>query len=746
MPINFRQNTKRKIMKKQFFMQVLLLVLFSSTLFSTTYENGTNNTSWHIELTAEDDNLVTTSTDNEEGNIVSLEANSTELFLGGYSWYQHLRWNNDEEKIFNIRFKTTDKFNIIVFVLNSNGEKRYLHYWEFIDIEDTQEHKYISLNQNTRDGNWHTIQRNLEADLGEPISKVDGILVRRANMDVKFVKLINNTTTYEDGTNSTGWHLESTTQDGNLTTTSIDNEEGNIVNLEANSTELFLGGYSWDNNLRWNNNQEKIFNIRFKTTDNFNIIVFVINSNGEHKCLHYYESTNLPDTQKRKHISLNQNTRDGNWHTIKRDLEADLGEDISKVDGILVRNSNIDVKFVKLTSPLEDFGTLYEDAEDENTDEWSIYDNTPTGATITNVYDSDKRSRVIEFQGDGAHNMYQFGGAWNNHNDKIIKWSMKYDEDFYVYVQIETTKGNRMLAYTPHDSGSGMRAGSQEIFHGLGGTANDGKWHTFARNLEADLKRYESDNELLYVKGFFIRGSARIDDIGLYNTVNSIKVDSANYGVAPGIAFTFDDSSSINSWGLARNILQDNNITATFFIDRWHLLTPEKLNTLQTLRSDGHEIACHTYEHVSVFDSRYDNEEDKAQAYLEDQVLPAIDNMKQDGFNPVSFAYPYTRYTSRHNVKIKKHLSSIRSFLSNTMRIDKISGNTLEDIKSKMAEIKANKEVVTFIAHIIVPEGEPQPYGYSIKEEKLKAIIDEAHRLGLKFYSFKEAYNLSKIR
>jgi len=121
--------------------------------------------------------------------------------------------------------------------------------------------------------------------------------------------------------------------------------------------------------------------------------------------------------------------------------------------------------------------------------------------------------------------------------------------------------------------------------------------------------------------------------------------------------------------------------------------------------------------------------------------------MEQDGFNPVSFAYPFTKYTGKHNAKIKKYFSSgIRSFLSNTMRIDNISGNTLDDIKAKMAESKANKEVVTFIAHIIVPEGEPQVNGYSIKEEKLKAIIDEANRLGLKFYSFDETYNLSKIR
>jgi len=733
-------------MKKLFFIQILALVLLTSMLFSTTYEDGTNNTGWHLQSDEGDGNLVTTTTDPDEGSIVSLDAISTELFLGGYSWDGDLRWDNSEEKLFNIRFKTTDKFEMILLVVNSNGENRYLHYWESIDIEDTQTHKYISLNQNTRDGNWHTIQRDLEADLGESISKVNGVLVRHSNIDVAFVKLSSNEITYENGTNNSGWHIESTTEDDDLVTTTTDPNEGNIVNLEANSTELFLGGYSWDGDLRWDNSEQKLFNIRFKTTDKFEMILLVVNSNGENRYLHYWESINIEDTQQHKYISINQNTRDGNWHTIKRDLEADLGESISKVNGILVRRSNMDVAFVKMITTLEDFGTLYEDAEDGTIDGWSVYDNTPEGATITNVYDDEKKSRVIQFDGDGAHNQYQFGGTWNNPNDKIIKWSMKYDEDFYVYVQIRTTKGNRMLIYTPHDSGSGVREGSQEIFHGLGALSNDGKWHTFARNLEADLKRYESDNELLYTKGFFIRGDGRIDDIGLYSSVNSIKVKSANHGVVPGVAFTFDDISSINSWSLARNIFQDNNITATFFMDRWHQLTTEQLNTLQTLRSDGHQIACHTYEHVNIYDARYNDEEDKAEAYLQDQVLPAIENMQEDGFNPVSFAYPYTRYTGKHNVKIKKYLPSVRAFLSNTMRIDKISGNTLDDIKAKMEKVKANKEIATFIAHIIVPEGEPQIHGYSIKEEMLKDIIAEAKSLGLKFYSFDEAYNLSKIR
>ena len=345
-------------MKKLFFIQALALVFFTSMLFSTTYEDGTNNTGWHIESSEEDNNLVSTNTDINEGNIVSLKANSTELFLGGYSWDGDLRWDNSEDKLFNIKFKTTDRFEIVLLVVNSDGENRYLHYWESISIEDTQNNKYISLNQNTRDGNWHIIRRDLETDLGEPISKVNGMFVRRSNMDVSFVKLMSNGTTYEDGTNNTRWHIESTTEDNDLVTTDTDPNEGNIVNLEANSTELFLGGYSWDGDLRWDNSEDKLFNIRFKTTDKFEIVLLVVNSNGENRYLHYWESINIEDTQNNKYISLNQNTRDGNWHTIQRDLEADLGETISKVNGLFVRRANMSVAFVKMVTPLKYFSIL----------------------------------------------------------------------------------------------------------------------------------------------------------------------------------------------------------------------------------------------------------------------------------------------------------------------------------------------------------------------------------------------------
>ena len=49
----------------------------------------------------------------------------------------------------------------------------------------------------------------------------------------------------------------------------------------------------------------------------------------------------------------------------------------------------------------------YEDAEDGSTDRWYVYDNTPSGAQINNVYDSDRQSHVIELSGSGTDNGYR---------------------------------------------------------------------------------------------------------------------------------------------------------------------------------------------------------------------------------------------------------------------------------------------------------------------------------------------------
>jgi hypothetical protein len=159
--------------------------------------------------------------------------------------------------------------------------------------------------------------------------------------------------------------------------------------------------------------------------------------------------------------------------------------------------------------------TVYEDAEDGNTAGWTVYDKLPAGGKVDNVYDSDRQSYVIELTGSGTKNWYELrntdGSAWHNQTQKIIQWSMNYSELFVVYIDVETTAGHRYLIYRPLDFD--LLGLGENVYFGLGIDSIDGQWHTYVRDLQADLKLAQPDVDILEVNGFQIRGSGMVDDI-----------------------------------------------------------------------------------------------------------------------------------------------------------------------------------------------------------------------------------------
>ncbi len=158
---------------------------------------------------------------------------------------------------------------------------------------------------------------------------------------------------------------------------------------------------------------------------------------------------------------------------------------------------------------------IIENAEDGIITGWSVYDNNPTGATISNVVDAEQ-GKVIALNGTGLKNGYMLG-HWGSNGfnliNKKLSWKMKYDEIFSVYIIVKTEDGNRYLWYTAEDTDRGVVLGGRYIHHGLGADAIDGTWHTFTRDLEADLQDYASSLHVLKVNAFLVRGSGYIDDI-----------------------------------------------------------------------------------------------------------------------------------------------------------------------------------------------------------------------------------------
>lgn len=155
--------------------------------------------------------------------------------------------------------------------------------------------------------------------------------------------------------------------------------------------------------------------------------------------------------------------------------------------------------------------TVYENASDGNTNGWHIYDKWPSGAKVENISDT-QRGKVIKITGTTSNGVSLLG--WKDTNS-LIQWKMKASEWNIFYVAAMTTNGFRYLSYTPrgHDKGRDPYNQSHKIRLGIGSKMKDGKWHTFTRNIQADITKHEPGNQLKYIQGIKVRGAGSYDDI-----------------------------------------------------------------------------------------------------------------------------------------------------------------------------------------------------------------------------------------
>jgi N,N-dimethylformamidase beta subunit-like, C-terminal/Putative Ig domain/D-glucuronyl C5-epimerase, beta-sandwich domain len=173
-------------------------------------------------------------------------------------------------------------------------------------------------------------------------------------------------------------------------------------------------------------------------------------------------------------------------------------------------------------------GLVYENAEDGLILGWAIYDTDPAGASINNIVDANKNSRVIEFIGTGVGNGFRLhqadGSDWQNTEQFFLEWSMQLSAAYTIFVDVETSAGHRYLQFTASDNNN---LGTGEyVHHGLGASTINGQWQTFKRDLQADLEAAQPGIVLQQVNAFLIRGSGRVDDITLLSTTLPLLVDT----------------------------------------------------------------------------------------------------------------------------------------------------------------------------------------------------------------------------
>jgi len=165
--------------------------------------------------------------------------------------------------------------------------------------------------------------------------------------------------------------------------------------------------------------------------------------------------------------------------------------------------------------------TVYEDAEDGKTDRWKLYGKKE--GIIENVFEG--TNRVIEIKGKKRYGRFIIGNienkpdAWNDTENKILSCKIKYDYRYKIYIRIMTKyNGPINICYTPSQRSRGIRKKRGEVYINYGlalSNKKNGEWNIIIRDLEADLKEFIPDAEIIAVNAFIFHGRGKIDDLKL---------------------------------------------------------------------------------------------------------------------------------------------------------------------------------------------------------------------------------------
>ena len=171
----------------------------------------------------------------------------------------------------------------------------------------------------------------------------------------------------------------------------------------------------------------------------------------------------------------------------------------------------------------------------------------------------------------------------------------------------------------PHDEPWGEISGQLEIAQWRGSAA---LLHTHTPDVTVSIARLEA----------------------VFDTAERLGLDYVTYGDfaagAPrrgGVALAFDDHA-IDAWFGLRELLAAHGARVTFFVSAFFEATDVERAELAQLAADGHSIQAHSVRHL---DARKYVAEHGLDAYLADEAQPSIDVLREAGYAPTAYAYPF---------------------------------------------------------------------------------------------------------
>lgn len=123
------------------------------------------------------------------------------------------------------------------------------------------------------------------------------------------------------------------------------------------------------------------------------------------------------------------------------------------------------------------------------------------------------------------------------------------------------------------------------------------------------------------------------------------------------VALAFDDQA-IDAWYELRDRLADHGAHVTFFVTRWGTAwTDDDKAKLRALHALGHDVQPHSTNHVNPRDYVRDHGLD---AYIADEVVPSIEAMRNAGYPPSIYAFPFGETSPEITDAVLTHIDRVR--------------------------------------------------------------------------------------
>ena len=225
-----------------------------------------------------------------------------------------------------------------------------------------------------------------------------------------------------------------------------------------------------------------------------------------------------------------------------------------------------------------------------------------------------------------------------------------------------------------------------------------------------------------------------------------------------GYVITFDDTY-ITEWNAIRPLLTKYNVKVTFFISHYYTISDKNKKLIDSLKLDGHEIACHSVNHKDAVKYLQNHTIDD---YLNVDINPAVNLMVGDGNIPHSFSYPYgmnnavTDSALLEKFDVLRDVAEVQRHTANVTMIDTIESIyykydkrkviaalgidnnfniSLEEIERGFLRATDNNEVIVFYCHRPV---ETVGGSYQISHNYLEEVFKLANSAKLKSFTFNE--------